>query len=61
MNGLVEMADSDGGECAGVTFTVVKAGSGLSRVLANRSASNLLNLSDHFWSNSSILESAVDL
>ena len=61
MNGLEEMTELAGGECAGVTFTEVKAGSGLSNVLANSKASNLLNLSDHFWSKSSILESTEDL
>ena len=48
MKGFVEMTEPDGGECVGVVI-VVKAGTGLSRVFANRTASNLLNLSNHFW------------
>ena len=47
MKGFVEMTEPDGGECAGVTFTVVIAGSGLSRVFAKRRASNLLNHGSH--------------
>ena len=61
MKGLSDMAELAGGECVGATLTEVKAGSGLSRVLAKSRASNLLNLSAHFWSRSSILESTEDL
>ena len=61
MKGLEEMTELAGGECAGATFTAVKAGSGLSNVFANSRASSLLNLSNHFWSKSSILESTENL
>ena len=45
-----------GGEWVGATLTVLKVIScGRSRVLVNRSASNWLNRSDHFWSSSSNL------
>ena len=40
-----------GGECVGVTFTVVKAGPGCSKDFANSRASSLLKRSDHFWFN----------
>ena len=50
MNGLEE-AIVLGGECVGVTFTVVKAGAGCSKDLDNNKASSLLKRSDHFWSN----------
>ena len=50
LKGFAEITEPGGGECAGVTFTVVKAGSGLSN-----------DLSDHFWSNSSIPVSSEDL
>ena len=40
-----------GGECVGVTFTVVKAGPGCSKDFANNKAASLLKRSDHFWSN----------
>ena len=61
MKRLEEMTELAGGECAGATFTEVKVDSGLSKVLANSRASDLLNLSDHFWSKSLILESTEDL
>ena len=48
MNGSVDLMIPTGGEVVGVTFTVAKVGSGLSKVLASKRASNLLNLSDHF-------------
>ena len=44
-----------------VTFTGAKVGSGLSKDLASKRASNLLNLSDYLRSNSSILASSEDL
>ena len=48
-----------GDEWVGVTFTVVeKVGF---KVLAMRTASRRLNLSDHFWSSSAIFISVVDL
>ena len=61
MNGSVDLEIPTGGEVVGVTFTVAKVGSGLSKVFASKRASNLFNLYDHFWSNSSILASAEDL
>ena len=48
-----------GGEWVEVIFTLEeKVGS---KDLANRSASKWLNLSDHFWSNSAIFLSVLDL
>ena len=61
IKGSEDLVIPTGGEVVGVTLTVEKVGSGLSKVLASKRASNLLNLSDHFWSNSSILASAEDL
>ena len=61
MKGSENLVIPTGGEVVGVTLTVAKVGSGLSKVLASKRASNLLNLSDHFWSNYSILPSAEDL
>ena len=61
MNSSVDLPAPTGGVCVGVTLTVGKVGSVLSKVLDRRRASGLLNLSDHFWSNSSILASAEDL
>ena len=61
MNGPVAFTETTGGVCVGVTFTVLKVGSGLSRVLASSNTLIRLNLSDHFWSCSSILASAEDL
>ena len=48
----------DGGECDGATFTVEEKVGG--KLFDNSNASRRLNLSDHFWSNSSIFLS-VDL
>ena len=59
MKGSEDLTTPTGGEC--VTFTGAKVGSGLSKDLASKRASNLLNLSDHLRSNSSILASAEDL
>ena len=63
MNGSVAFTEPTGGICIGVTFTGWKLGSrsGLSRVMASRSASSLLNQSDLFWSSSSIWASAADM
>ena len=58
MNGSEDLVIPTGGEVVGVTLTVAKVGSGLSKVFASKRASNLLNLSYHFWSYSSILASA---
>ena len=63
MNDSLAFTEPTAGICVGVTFTGWKigSGSGLSRVMASSRASNLLNLSDHFLSSSSILASAADL
>ena len=61
MNGSEDLTVPTGGECVGVTLTVAKVGSGLSKVLDSKRASNLLNLSDHFWCNLLIPASAEDL
>ena len=44
MKGSEEITKPEGGECAGVTFTVVKVGS-LSNDFANKSASGLTHQS----------------
>ena len=49
----------DGGECDGATFTVEEKVGG--KLFNKSNASRRLNLSDHFWSNSSIFSSVVDL
>ena len=62
MKGSEDLTTPTGGVCVGVTLTGAKVGSCLSKVFAIRRGSiNLLNLSDHLRSNSSILESAEDL
>ena len=48
-----------GRECDGATFTVEEKVGG--KLLDISSASKQLNLSDHFWSNSSIFLSVADL
>ena len=58
MKGSVEWAAEAGGEWVGVTLTLAEVGS---IVLANKRTSNLLNLSDHFWSSSAICESTFEL
>ena len=60
MKGSVDLEIPAGAEVVGATLTVETVGS-LSIVFASKIASSLLNLSDHFWSNSSILASAEDL
>ena len=61
MKGSEDLTTPTGGVCVGVTLTGANVSSCLSSVFAIRRASNLLNLSDHLRSNSSILESAEDL
>ena len=60
MKGSVDLEIPAGAEVVGATLKVEKVGS-LSIVFASKRASSLLNLSDHFWSNSSIHVPAEDL
>ena len=57
-NGSLSLEMRDGGECDGATFISEEKVGG--KLFDNSNASRRLNLSDHFWSNSSIFLS-VDL